>query len=141
MSRQMPSEKRYTDAPADIGAEIKASVPLEDDFPSPEELKRELKRSITIRLDPDVYAWFQLPGPGYQTRINAVLRQYMKLYQRASKPSKQVVVLAPHSNFIDPKGTRKSSAPQAAARKKKGFLERVKKARLSKAKKARAVRA
>jgi hypothetical protein len=24
-----------------------------------------------------VYAWFKLPGPGYQTRINAVLRAYM----------------------------------------------------------------
>jgi len=50
---------------------------IPDDFPSPEQIRRELKRTITIRLDPDVYEWFQLPGPGYQTRINAVLKAYV----------------------------------------------------------------
>ena len=51
---------------------------MEDDFPSPEELARELSRTITIRLDPAVYEWFRRPGPGYQTRINAVLRYYVR---------------------------------------------------------------
>ena len=93
MKRQMPSDDRYTDAPADIAEEIKASVAIGDDFPSPEELRRELKRTITIRLDPDVYAWFQLPGAGYQTRINAVLRRYMEL-QKAAQSSRQPAVVA-----------------------------------------------
>jgi len=35
------------------------------------------KKAISIRLDPDVLAFFKEDGPGYQTRINAVLRSYM----------------------------------------------------------------
>ncbi len=35
------------------------------------------KKQITLRLDPDVIEWFKAQGPGYQTRMNAVLRSYM----------------------------------------------------------------
>ncbi|MFN2325339.1 MAG: BrnA antitoxin family protein [Gemmatimonadales bacterium] len=35
------------------------------------------KRAISIRLDEDVLRWFKADGPGYQSRINAVLRSYM----------------------------------------------------------------
>ena len=34
------------------------------------------KSSIALRLDADVLAWFKAQGPGYQTRINAVLRAF-----------------------------------------------------------------
>ena len=36
------------------------------------------KKLLSIRLDADVVAWFQAQGPGYQTRMNAVLKAYMK---------------------------------------------------------------
>jgi uncharacterized protein (DUF4415 family) len=36
------------------------------------------KRAVSIRLDEDVLAWFRRSGPRYQTRINAVLRMYVK---------------------------------------------------------------
>ena len=36
----------------------------------------EPKASISLRLDSDVLEWFKSTGPGYQTRINAVLRAY-----------------------------------------------------------------
>lgn len=32
------------------------------------------KASISLRVDQDVLAWFKAQGPGYQTRINTVLR-------------------------------------------------------------------
>ena len=67
----------YQGAPPDIAEALDSGVFVEDTFPSPEDLRREVKRTVSIRLDPDVYAWFKLPGPGYQTRINAVLRAYM----------------------------------------------------------------
>ena len=35
------------------------------------------KKQITLRLDPDVIDFFKAGGPGYQTRMNAVLRSYM----------------------------------------------------------------
>ncbi len=34
------------------------------------------KASISLRLDQDVLEWFKRQGPGYQTRINAVLRAF-----------------------------------------------------------------
>lgn len=34
------------------------------------------KSSISLRVDADVLAWFKAQGPGYQTRINAVLRAF-----------------------------------------------------------------
>jgi uncharacterized protein (DUF4415 family) len=36
------------------------------------------KISVGMRLDHDLVAWFKAQGPGYQTRINAVLRQYVE---------------------------------------------------------------
>ena len=36
------------------------------------------KSTITIRLDTDVLDWLREQGPGYQTRINAILRAYME---------------------------------------------------------------
>ena len=36
----------------------------------------ERKVSISLRIDADVLEWFRAKGPGYQTRINAVLRAF-----------------------------------------------------------------
>ncbi len=36
------------------------------------------KTAVSLRLDDDVLAWFKAQGPGYQTRINALLRAYME---------------------------------------------------------------
>ncbi len=34
------------------------------------------KTSISLRVDQDVLDWFKAQGPGYQTRINAILRAF-----------------------------------------------------------------
>ena len=34
------------------------------------------KVTISLRVDADVLEWFKAAGPGYQTRMNAVLRAY-----------------------------------------------------------------
>ena len=38
----------------------------------------EPKKSVSLRIDSDVLDWYKLQGPGYQTRMNAVLRMYMR---------------------------------------------------------------
>jgi uncharacterized protein (DUF4415 family) len=38
----------------------------------------QAKEMVTLRLDPDVLAWFRQSGRGYQTRINAVLRAFVE---------------------------------------------------------------
>ena len=40
------------------------------------------KEQITIRIDSDVLAWIRSQGKGYQTRINDLLRAYMKAYEQ-----------------------------------------------------------
>jgi uncharacterized protein (DUF4415 family) len=34
------------------------------------------KTLISLRVDEDVLEWFKAQGPGYQTRINSVLRAF-----------------------------------------------------------------
>lgn len=42
------------------------------------------KKQLTLRVDSDVVAWYQRQGPGYQTRINSLLRAYMEEHRRNS---------------------------------------------------------
>jgi uncharacterized protein (DUF4415 family) len=41
----------------------------------------EPKTAVTIRLDRQILNWFKAKGPGYQTRINALLRAYMEAHK------------------------------------------------------------
>ena len=38
---------------------------------------RPIKEPVTVRLDSDVVAWLKSAAPGYQTRLNALLRRAM----------------------------------------------------------------
>lgn len=40
-----------------------------------------VKKQVTLRIDPDIVNFFKASGQGYQTRINAVLRSYVKAHQ------------------------------------------------------------
>lgn len=40
-------------------------------------LYKPTKTSTTVRVDSDVLAWLKSQGKGYQTRINAILREAM----------------------------------------------------------------
>ena len=41
----------------------------------------EPKATVTMRVDRKVLEWFKGQGPGYQTRINALLRAYMEAHK------------------------------------------------------------
>lgn len=43
------------------------------------------KDVVTIRVDHDVLEWFKHQGKGYQTRINAVLKSYVKAHRKIQK--------------------------------------------------------
>ena len=36
------------------------------------------KQMVSIRIDEDVLAWFKSQGKGYQTKINEILKTYMR---------------------------------------------------------------
>lgn len=57
--------------------------PLGEDFFREARLRMpKPKKMVSIRLDEDVLAWFKRKGPGYQTRINAVLKTYISSVSR-----------------------------------------------------------
>jgi uncharacterized DUF497 family protein/uncharacterized protein (DUF4415 family) len=43
------------------------------------------KKHTGLRIDEDVLAWFRAQGPGYQTRMNAVLRAYVDAQKREGR--------------------------------------------------------
>lgn len=85
-------EKRMKTNTKKLDDEIKALMQLRDedidtsDIPEVTDWRkavvgkfyRPIKEPVTIRLDVDVIAWMKAKGPGYQTRINALLRAAME---------------------------------------------------------------
>jgi uncharacterized protein (DUF4415 family) len=70
---------RLTDA--DIEAAITQdpdAAPLLDSdwFNDAELVLPEPKQAVSMRIDADVLRWYKAQGPGYLSRMNAVLRQY-----------------------------------------------------------------
>ena len=45
------------------------------------------KQDIHIRLDGDILEWFKAHGRGYQTRINAVLRSFVRTREHLDRKS------------------------------------------------------
>ncbi len=70
--------------PAEIRRGILADAethPTDDAFwKSAKVVMPESKEIVTIRLDADLLRWLRR-RPGYQTRINAILRAYMQAKQ------------------------------------------------------------
>jgi uncharacterized protein (DUF4415 family) len=71
--------KRPTRAKAKAGGKAKAKrrpdwTNLKVTWPQP-------KQAISLRIDQDILAWFRDGGPGYQTRMNAVLRAFVDAQQ------------------------------------------------------------
>lgn len=74
--------KKTRPRPARVG-DLRASV--EDDLllladqetDAESRWNRPRKRRISLRVDVEVVDWFQSKGPGYQTRINRILRRVM----------------------------------------------------------------
>ncbi len=69
--------------------EVEASIDREDEgefdwstvqagIPGP-------KQQLTVRLDQDIIEWFKARGPGYQTRMNAVLRSFVEAQKKQAE--------------------------------------------------------
>ena len=81
--------------PAELLAELKALESLPDSdidlSDSPEvtlwseaargKYYRPVKQLLSVRLDADLIDWFKASGSGYQTRINAALREFVLRHQ------------------------------------------------------------
>ena len=85
-AKKMKGETDWKKLRALTDADIKRAVASDSDTFIPDEewyknakwVMPEKKDMITLRLDPDILAWFRKHGRGYQTRINAVLRAFVE---------------------------------------------------------------
>ena len=83
MRRQGKTRSDWAAAEAMSNAEVER-LANEDDRPLPEGWESTVEiglpepaQPVNIRLDAAVLRWFKASGPGYQTRINAVLRAFV----------------------------------------------------------------
>lgn len=73
------------DAPEATDAQLAQGKPFAEAFPAlAEKMRKNMggrprsenpKVAVSLRLDPDVVSRFKADGPGWQTRMNAALRQ------------------------------------------------------------------
>ena len=61
------------------------AAPLDIDWSKATLARVVPKTPVSIRIDPDILAFFKSKGRGYQTRINAVLRQHIAREQKKRK--------------------------------------------------------
>jgi uncharacterized protein (DUF4415 family) len=89
MKRASTSRRSRTDLPA-LRRQRDAAIVRDGDAPAwtPEMFARAVARQglkpapkkalLSLRIDADVIAWFRAQGPGYQSRMNALLRAWME---------------------------------------------------------------
>lgn len=65
LERDIASDPDFADVPDNWYENAQAVIPVP-------------KKLLSLRLDSDIVDWFKSQGPGYQTRINAVLRAFVQ---------------------------------------------------------------
>ena len=95
-TRFTPDDLSIIDGTKQQRAELAALASLPDeaiDLSDPPEIRdwsravvgrfyRPVKQSVTLRIDADVLEWLRSHGPGYQTRVNRLLRSVMEHQRR-----------------------------------------------------------
>ncbi|MBM4044996.1 MAG: BrnA antitoxin family protein [Planctomycetes bacterium] len=82
--KKSASDWDYLASESDKGIDFSEIPRLGPDFWRRAALRMPRKKeSVTLQLDHDVLSWFRGLGRGYQTRINAVLRSYVKAATKA----------------------------------------------------------
>lgn len=91
--READSKTDWNRVAALTNAEVEAAAKADMEAPQPDEEfwrtarvvmpePRPAKRHQGMRLDAEVIDWFKGQGPGWQTRMNAVLKSYVEAHKR-----------------------------------------------------------
>jgi uncharacterized protein (DUF4415 family) len=82
-SGQSGTDWEWLDKATDDEIDFSDIPPLGEDFWREATLRLpKPKKMVSIRLDEEILEWFKKKGPGYQTKINAVLKAYMLMAAR-----------------------------------------------------------
>ena len=82
MSKKSETDWKRLASRSDKDIDFNDISELNETFFKEAEWRPPTKQPVTIRLDADVLEWFRNQGPGYQTRINRLLRRYMEVNQQ-----------------------------------------------------------
>ena len=82
MSKKSETDWKRLASRSDKDIDFSDIPELDESFFKEAEWRPTTKQPVTIRLDADVLEWFRNQGPGYQTRINRLLRRYMEVNQQ-----------------------------------------------------------
>lgn len=87
LSAAQQTELKALAAMPDSAIDYSDIPPLTDDFwknATRNSFYKPVKQATTVRVDADVLLWLKGQGKGYQTRINAILREAMmqSIHQR-----------------------------------------------------------
>ena len=82
MNKKSETDWKRLGAMSDRDIDFSDIPELDEAFFEEAEWRPPTKQPVTIRLDADVLEWFRKQGPGYQTRINRLLRRYMEVSQQ-----------------------------------------------------------
>jgi len=77
----MARASRKHPAKAKARSKKPAARPRQTDWANVKVAWPQAKQAISLRIDQDILAWFRDGGPGYQTRMNAVLRAFVDAQQ------------------------------------------------------------
>lgn len=88
LSASQQTELKALAAMPDSDIDYSDIPPLTDDFwktATRNRFYKPIKQATTVRVDSDVLLWLKGQGKGYQTRINAILREAMmqSIHQKA----------------------------------------------------------
>jgi uncharacterized protein (DUF4415 family) len=88
--RKKTKRRKVRSRPARVG-DLRASVEddllslVDEETSAESRWNRPRKRRISLRVDIEVVDWFKSKGPGYQTRINRILRAVMMEGKKRSR--------------------------------------------------------
>ena len=92
--KRMKAKRRKARAQLGRVGRLRASVeddlglPVDEDTGGESRWNRPRRQRISLRVDIEVLDWFKSKDPGYQTRINRILRQVMMEGKKRPKRDK-----------------------------------------------------
>ncbi len=82
MKKRSKTDRKRVSGIPDEAIDFSDIAELDESFFRETNWQPPAKKPVTIRIDQDVIEWFRGQGPGYQTRINRLLRRYMEVNQK-----------------------------------------------------------
>ena len=88
LKRESQTDWNRIDSMRDEDIDLSDIPEMDEEFFKNATIRMPVKKSsVTLRVDKEVLEWFKSQGKGYQSRMNAVLKAYVKAQREQRKAS------------------------------------------------------